>query len=271
MLEAYSPRNETVVTLIRDKKKFGHFTPNDVLGRLLTFDMQREEANERRKLSELQAKLDGMKIKDIALKANKSSKQSTSNKTKAASKPKESKQVQEQVETTSPSSEDESDGTEYTKIDDVALFTRKYNKGLKKQGYKVVMRKFPNKKKRLCFNCGSTEHLIAKCPYEKKDNNYKKDKKESKHEHKKSHKQVGEAHLGHENMATVAIQKTSSTPRLFNNMSDDYDTSPHIYLMIKGEKVQQKPNLLLLLMTSLVVILVIALVMMNQVIKILII
>jgi hypothetical protein len=225
-----------------------------------------------------------MKIKDIALKANKSSKQSTSNKTKAASKPKESKQVQEQVETTSPSSEDESDGTEYTKIDDVALFTRKYNKGLKKQGYKVVMRKFPNKKKRLCFNCGSTEHLIAKCPYEKKDNNYKKDKKESKHEHKKSHKQVGEAHLGHEwdstkesssdgdeNMATVAIQKTSSTPRLFNNMSDDYDTSPHIYLMIKGEKVQQKPNLLLLLMTSLVVILVIALVMMNQVIKILII
>ena len=53
MLEAYSPRNETVVTLIRDKKKFEHFTPNDVLGRLLTFDMQREEANERRRLDEL--------------------------------------------------------------------------------------------------------------------------------------------------------------------------------------------------------------------------
>jgi hypothetical protein len=100
MLEAYSPRNETVVTLIRDKNKFEHFTPNDVLGRLLTFDMQREEANERRKLGELQAKLDGMKIKDTTLKANKSSKQSTSNKTKGSkqastSKPKESKQVQE--------------------------------------------------------------------------------------------------------------------------------------------------------------------------------
>jgi hypothetical protein len=98
MLKAYSLRNETVVTLIRDKKKFKHFTPNDVLGRLLTFDMQREEANERRKLGELQAKLDGMKIKDIALKANKSSKQSTSNKTKGSkqasiSKQKESKQV----------------------------------------------------------------------------------------------------------------------------------------------------------------------------------
>ena len=57
MLEAYSTRNKTVVTLIRDKKKFEYFTPNDVLGRILTFDMQREEANERRRLGELQAKL----------------------------------------------------------------------------------------------------------------------------------------------------------------------------------------------------------------------
>jgi hypothetical protein len=84
MLEAYSPRNETVVTLIRDKKKFKHFTPNDVLGRLLTFDMQREEANERRKLGELQARLDGMKIKDVALKANKSSKKSCTSKAKGS-------------------------------------------------------------------------------------------------------------------------------------------------------------------------------------------
>jgi hypothetical protein len=91
MLEAYSPRNETVVTLIRDKKKFEHFTPNDVLGRLLTFDMQREEANERRRLGELQAKLDGMKIKDVALKANKPSKPSTSNKNKGSKQPSTSK------------------------------------------------------------------------------------------------------------------------------------------------------------------------------------
>jgi hypothetical protein len=74
MLEAYSPRNETVVTLIRDKK-FEYFTPNDVLGRILNFEMQREEANEKKKLGELQAKLEGIKInKDVALKANKSSK-----------------------------------------------------------------------------------------------------------------------------------------------------------------------------------------------------
>jgi hypothetical protein len=52
MLKAYSPRKETVITLIRDKK-FEYFTLNDVLGRILTFDMQREEANERKKLGEL--------------------------------------------------------------------------------------------------------------------------------------------------------------------------------------------------------------------------
>ena len=48
----------------------------------LTFDMQREEANERKKLSELQAKLEGIKIKDVALKANKSSKQDSTSKSK---------------------------------------------------------------------------------------------------------------------------------------------------------------------------------------------
>jgi hypothetical protein len=74
MLEAYSPRNETVVTLIREKK-FEYFTPNDVLERILTFYMQREKENERNKLGEFQAKLKGIKInKDVALKVNKSCK-----------------------------------------------------------------------------------------------------------------------------------------------------------------------------------------------------
>ena len=67
-------------------------------------------------------------------------------------------------------------------MDDVALFMKRYQKGLKKQGYTVVRRKFPNKKKRLCYNY---EHLIAKCPYEIKENKYKRDKKESKHKHKR--------------------------------------------------------------------------------------
>ena len=43
-----------------------------------------------------------------------------------------------------------------------------------------------------------------------------------------------------EKIATVAIHKPSSTPRLFNNMSDDDYYSPHICLMAKGEKVKSK-------------------------------
>jgi hypothetical protein len=139
MLEAYSPRNETVVTLIRDKK-FECFTPNDVHGRILTFDMQREEANKRKKLGELQAKLEGIKInKDVALKANKSSKKGSTSKSKinkqtSTSKPKVTKQVQEIIETTSSSSESENSDDQYEKVDDVALFMKWYHKGLKKQG-----------------------------------------------------------------------------------------------------------------------------------------
>ena len=53
-----------------------------------------------------------------------------------------------------------------------------------------MKRSFPNNKKRICSNCGSTDHFIAKCPYEIKDNKYKKDKKEEKVDHKKS-KNVG--------------------------------------------------------------------------------
>jgi hypothetical protein len=64
---------------------------------------------------------------------------------------------------------------------------------------------------------------------------------------------MGEAHIGHEwdstkhssseedkKIATVAIHKPSSTPRLFNNMFDDDYYSPHICLMAKGEKVKPK-------------------------------
>jgi hypothetical protein len=92
--------------------------------------------------------------------------------------------VQQNNDPTSSSSEQEDHGADFKKIDDMALFIKKYNKELKSNGYKLVQRRFPNKKKRTCYNCGSTEHFIANCPYEKKSNNYKKDNHESKHEHK---------------------------------------------------------------------------------------
>jgi hypothetical protein len=95
---------------------------------------------------------------------------------------------------------------------------------------------------------------------------------------KKRNNQIREAHIGHEwdstkessdedvKVATVAVHKSSSSPRIFTNLFDDDDHhSPHTCLMAKGEKVNQKLNLPNLLVTSLVVNLVKALVMMTLV------
>ena len=82
-----------------------------------------------------------------------------------------------------------------------------------------------------CYNCESTDHFIAKCPHEIKENKYKKEKN------------MGEAHIGHEwdssiessseedeKVVTIAIHEPSSSPRLFTNMSDDDYYSPYIIL-----------------------------------------
>jgi hypothetical protein len=113
-----------------------------------------------------------------------------------------------------------------------------------------VKRKFPNKKKRTCYNYGSTEHFIAKCPMRSRTINTRTRKRT---DHRKSKKYMGEAHIGYEwdstresttkqnvKIATVAIHKPSSIPRLFNNMSDDDFYFPHIYLMAKCERVKSK-------------------------------
>jgi hypothetical protein len=45
-----------------------------------------------------------------------------------------------------------------------------------------------------------------------------------------------------EKIATIAIQNTFNTQRLFNNMSNDYEYSPHICQMAKGNKVKTKTS-----------------------------
>jgi hypothetical protein len=131
---------------------------------------------------------------------------------------------------------------------------------LQKQGYKFAKRKFPNKKKRTCYNCGSTEHFIADFPNEKRENkndkgkgNYKKDQRP----HYKRRNYSGEAHIGHEwnsgdenssdeekKVATVATKKLPSTTRLFNNLTDDEESSSIHCFMSMGEKViiDSKPS-----------------------------
>lgn len=70
--------------------------------------------------------------------------------------------------------EDESEDTLLEEVLDTALLVEKYEKVLKIEGYMFARWRFPNKQKRKCYNCGSMEHFIAKCPYHKED---KKDKR----------------------------------------------------------------------------------------------
>jgi hypothetical protein len=250
MLEAFAPRNPTLVTLIRENKRFEEFSPSDVLGRILTHELMEMEIQQRKKFGELEAKMENLKVKDkdVALKANKSSKASRSRSSKV-----------EVDYTSSDSSEDEYDEVSSVEIGDVALFMRKYKKGLKREGYKFAKRKFSNKLKRKCYNCGSTNHLIAECPYENKEEKKDKKKKAHKKDDKSHHKKknyAGQAHIGHEwdsnddnsseeetrKVATIAIKKNSSSPKLFTDMTDDEEGCNLLYLLGKGEKVESKPK-----------------------------
>ncbi|XP_066365214.1 uncharacterized protein [Miscanthus floridulus] len=208
------------------------------------------EIQQRKKFGELEAKMENLKVKEVALKANKS------NKAFISSKPKRSRSNKvETVDSSSDSSDDEDDEMSSSEIGDVALFMSKYKKGLKREGYKFLKRRFPNKQKRKCYNCGSMEHFIADCPYENKED--KKDKKkhykkDDKTQHKKKN-YLGQAPIGHEwdsnddssseeetkKVATIAIKKHSSSPKLFTNLTDD-ERSTLFCLIGKEEKVKPK-------------------------------
>uniref|UniRef100_I1PTZ4 Uncharacterized protein n=1 Tax=Oryza glaberrima TaxID=4538 RepID=I1PTZ4_ORYGL len=46
LLRAFSPRNPTLVSMIRERKDFKRLTPSDILGRIVSHEMQEEEACE---------------------------------------------------------------------------------------------------------------------------------------------------------------------------------------------------------------------------------
>jgi hypothetical protein len=246
-LEAFAPRNPTLVTLIRKKKRFKEFSPNDVLGIILTHELMDKEIKHRKKICELEAKMNNLKVKDVALQTNKSSKHPTSSKHSTSSKLAKSKSKKIEVVGSSSESSDNEDEDSPVEIGDVAFFMRKYRTRLRKQGYKFTKRKYPNKEKRMCYNSGSTGHFIADCPNEKKEGKNDKGKGNYKKEQKPHHKRKnygGEAQVGHEwnssnerqndeeekKVTTLAVKKTSCTSKLFNNLTNDMELNhplPH--------------------------------------------
>jgi hypothetical protein len=134
--------------------------------------------------------------------------------------------------------------------DEMALFIKKFNKFIKKRIPYKGERKEKPRSKSVCYNYDKNGHFIAKCPYERKEeeNNkrmkfnkgYKKGKKYTK---KKSY---GQAHIGQEwnssdesfetesdEVATIDIKgKISSSKSLLPKLSK------HTCLMAKKCKIQ---------------------------------
>jgi hypothetical protein len=141
------------------------------------------------------------------------------------------------IESPSGEEEEEEDSEREYDEDEMALFIKKFNKFIKKRKPYKGESKEKSRSKRVCYNCGKNGHFIAKCSYERKeedndkqkkfDKGYKKDKKYTK---KKSY---GQVHVGQEwnssdessklesdEMATIAIKgKTSSSKSLFPKLS----------------------------------------------------
>jgi hypothetical protein len=126
---------------------------------------------------------------------------------------------------------------------------RKYTKFLKSRASRKGGDARKKKSQRKCYECGEYGHFIAECPKNKTKNKEEKKYKEKSKEYK--NKYQGREHVGQQwdssdedeepkkqGMTTVAMAQESSSPRLFNNFSDDEDHS-HFCLMARGGKVQE--------------------------------
>jgi hypothetical protein len=178
-MRAYTPMNYNVVALIRQDPTYKKMTSVDVLERIINHMVYIEEANH---IKNLYKGVSTSKKQDIALKASNKSKK-------------------KKIMIESPSEEEEEDDEKEYDEGEMALFFKKFNKFISKRRPFKEDRKEKLRSKRVCYNYGKSEHFIAQCTYERKeedneqkkfDKSYKKDKKFTK---KKPYRQ---AHVGQE-------------------------------------------------------------------------
>jgi hypothetical protein len=138
----------------------------------------------------------------------------------------------------------------------MAFFIKNFRRVLRKSNFQNFGKnKYESRRRssKTYFGCKKIGHFIADCPEEKKKN---KDTKESsfKRDKPRYKKHADEAHLGqewdsneesnsdNEDVATMAFKTSSShQPSLFEDLTDDEDQGPIMYLMAKNMKVTS-PN-----------------------------
>jgi hypothetical protein len=133
--------------------------------------------------------------------------------------------------------------------EEIAFAIRKYKKFLKSRASNKGGDERNKKSQQKCYECGEHGHFIVECPKNKNKNEEEEKYKEKSKEYK--NKYQGRAHVGQQwdssdkdkeakkkGMATISMSQGSSSPRLFNNFSDDEDNS-YFCLMARGSKVQE--------------------------------
>jgi NACalpha-BTF3-like transcription factor len=169
MMRAYTSMNYNMVVLIHQDPAYKMMASDDVLGQIMNHKMYIEEVNHVKNLSK---GITTTRKQEIALKANKKSK----DKQVVVESSSEEEEEQEEEE------EEEEDSSECD-AEDMALFMKKFKKYMKKK-FSKGDKKFKFTTKRTCYNYGKHDHFIANCPFEhreddddkKKNKAYKKDK-----------------------------------------------------------------------------------------------
>jgi hypothetical protein len=208
MLKAFTVIDPHLVNLIRENPRYTKMTPEEILGKFVSWRMMVKEA--RYVDNVLNGPLPIHEPQPVALKATSSKEALPSNVA--------------QVEAAGLNE------------DEMALIIKRFKIALK--GRKEYPNKNKTRGKFSCFKCGKTDHFIAQCP---NNDNDQGQEKHGKREKKKNYrKAMGEAHLGKEwdsdcsssdsddeGLATSAFDKSS----LFPN-------ERHTCLMVKEKKVR---------------------------------
>uniref|UniRef100_A0ACD5XPA0 Uncharacterized protein n=1 Tax=Avena sativa TaxID=4498 RepID=A0ACD5XPA0_AVESA len=146
MLRVMTPRNSSLVTLIREKPNFEQLTPRDVLATFLLYDMLQKESGI---MSDYASPSSSKKVK-ISLKA---------------------KRVLMEESSDDENDQDQEKSQQFMR--EVALLAKKIGSLLGKKGYEARSnfsdKSELGKSKRYCYHCGDPNHFIADCPKKEED------------------------------------------------------------------------------------------------------
>jgi hypothetical protein len=202
--------NPTQVQLIRGDPRYKHMSPGEVIGKFVSFELMINDSKHIVNLE--QGATSTPEVQPVAFKA-----------------------MEENKEESTPTSRLPIDASKLDN-EEMALIIKSFRQILKQRKGKD----YKPRSKRVCYRCGKSGHLIAKCPYTS-DNDRDDDKKGKKKMEKKRYykKKGGEAHMGREWDSDESSTDSSSNEDAANIAINKFFLFPNIghkCLMAKDSK-----------------------------------